>query len=301
MNDVPLNEARYGLLWIWLIGLLAPLALLIGQSIGGFWDDDVQGAWQWFGPNIGPTLLLMIGVVASNAVVTSATPVESRRVNKQFYSITRLLPVVYVVIFFVSILGAHFHGQQRKPIQLLAMANYWLAFLQIALCAIFSNMEPRLFTGFRGLAAFWAGLLHPSKGPLLLGTPGFSGDFRCPSVRKSRKVQSRVSRPGPSGFCSLPSRPQRRLLRHPLPHPRAAARAPDCREIARRMQASQGPAGSRWSPSGAVRSATAAHLIAFVIVMLLAMRSTSFKSASRSFPGSSRAASVAPPLACFAT
>jgi len=71
-------------------------------------------------------------------------------------------------------------------------------FRHLALCAIFSNMEPRLFTGFRGLAAFWAGLLHPSKGPLLLGTPGFSGDFRCPSVRKSRKVQFRSTRPGNS-------------------------------------------------------------------------------------------------------
>ena len=58
-----------------------------------------------------------------------------------------------------------------------------------ALCAISSNLESRVFAGFRGLAAFPAGWPDPLKRPLLLGTPGFPGVFRRLSVRKSRKVQ----------------------------------------------------------------------------------------------------------------
>ena len=64
-----------------------------------------------------------------------------------------------------------------------------LVFYLPALCAISSNLESRVFAGFRGLAAFPAGWPDPLKRPLLLGTPGFPGVFRRLSVRKSRKVQ----------------------------------------------------------------------------------------------------------------
>jgi hypothetical protein len=115
-------------MWIWLIGFLCPFVLLMLQSMGGYYGSDIQGAWAWFVPNLAPTLVLMVGVLSAGAVIPAADPPESRQVDPQFYTLTRVLSGFYLAVVFLTIVGTHF--AQFKPIELLTISNYWLGLLQ---------------------------------------------------------------------------------------------------------------------------------------------------------------------------
>ena len=133
---VSLDSVRWRLALIWfpLSGII--FLLLIGQSIGGVYGNELQRVWGWALPNFLPTLALMVSVFAADAL-RSQTEVTIV-VRRNFYILSTALSVFYLIILLVSILiqpalqllSAKGEGGITVRIELLETSNIWLGPLQ---------------------------------------------------------------------------------------------------------------------------------------------------------------------------
>jgi hypothetical protein len=130
-----LEKARWRLAVIWFPcgGLI--FLILIAQSIGGAYGDQVQRAWGWALPNFLPTLALMVSVFAADALKPSTG--TAIYVRKNFCSLALSLSIFYVLVILISLVGQLFAGQVSDApdlttarLKLLEMSNMWLAPLQ---------------------------------------------------------------------------------------------------------------------------------------------------------------------------
>lgn len=113
--------ALTGLWWVWGLGLFALLAMISYQP--AIFGDDADAAWQWFLPNITPTMML-VGAVA-----------------------------------YVQRAGARVTAKARNPLFLIAVAVsiFYLFALTVAICSVFYSADPLAIMRKSGL---WLGPLQ---------------------------------------------------------------------------------------------------------------------------------------------
>lgn len=84
---------------VWLLGGLGFYALMIYQSSIGRYEPDTEKAWAWALPVIMPTLLLIVAVLASEAVQSKKGNVnDDKKVSVFFFCWTLILSVFYIVV-----------------------------------------------------------------------------------------------------------------------------------------------------------------------------------------------------------
>lgn len=125
---------RLALVWFPVCGLV--FLLLIGQSIGGVYGDQLQRAWGWALPNFLPTLALMVSVFAADALRSNVDP--TILVRRNFYLLSMALSAFYLLTLLVSILAQPALQWLSKTVdsgitvrmELLETSNIWLGPLQ---------------------------------------------------------------------------------------------------------------------------------------------------------------------------
>ena len=137
---LPLETARNTLATAWFAGSGGILLVLIVQSILGKYEDDLQKVWAWFVPTVVPSLSLMLGVIAADALGGTTDP---RNVKVAFFRLARTLSY-----FYLSILGLTILLEPYSPtpgVELFTLSNYWLGPVQglvvAAVGALFTTQE----------------------------------------------------------------------------------------------------------------------------------------------------------------
>lgn len=134
---IRLETARWRLAVIWFPGCGVLFLILVAQSIGGAYGDQLQRAWGWALPNFLPTLALMVSVFAADALRPLDVNETVTYVRKPFCVLAIGLSVFYILMILVS-LGAQLLAGQfidapdlaTARLEFLDMSNIWLAPLQ---------------------------------------------------------------------------------------------------------------------------------------------------------------------------
>ncbi|MGV6851924.1 MAG: hypothetical protein ACWA5R_07075 [bacterium] len=134
IKQIRLEKARWHLATTWFPAGGIIFLLLIAQSLGGAYGDQVQRAWGWALPNFLPTLALMVSVFTSDALKPTTDKVTF--VRKNFYYLALGLSIFYVITILMSLLVQPFLNPGNTSdlitarLELLEMSNIWLAPLQ---------------------------------------------------------------------------------------------------------------------------------------------------------------------------
>ncbi|QXD14192.1 hypothetical protein GQ464_012095 [Rhodocaloribacter litoris] len=116
-------QKRLAVLWFTGGGLIFLLLLL--QTFLGRYGDQAREAWSWFLPTIMPTLSLIAGVIASDALGRSA---RAARVDPFTFRLAYALSVVYLAIVSLTLLLSPF--SPLPQLELMRLSNLWLGPLQ---------------------------------------------------------------------------------------------------------------------------------------------------------------------------
>lgn len=130
-----MHEAKWRLAMIWLTGAGLVAAILIAQSLSGYYEPRSQDAWGWFLPTVMPTLLLIVGVLVADyrggAVQAAASPVAEPRMLR----LAIILSVLYLLLVALSILLQPFLSE-TAPLVLMQRSNLWLGPFQGLVAAV---------------------------------------------------------------------------------------------------------------------------------------------------------------------
>lgn len=127
MNErLPVSECQWRLAIVWFTGAAVAFALVLGQTIGGKYGDQVGKAWSWFLPTVLPTLSLIAGVVAAQARGTAESEVT---VSSLAYRLSLWLSIAYLVLVLAVPLLQPLSGVQN-PLDFLAESAVWLSPVQ---------------------------------------------------------------------------------------------------------------------------------------------------------------------------
>lgn len=132
-NTIPLDQVRWKLATVWFVCAAIIFTLLIIQSIGGVYGEEVQRVWSWALPNFLPTLALMVSVFAADALRPEQDTFYL--VRKNFYNLSLWLSLFYLLALMLSILSppiANYFSSQpvAERIKILEISNLWLGPLQ---------------------------------------------------------------------------------------------------------------------------------------------------------------------------
>jgi hypothetical protein len=119
------SKKRLGILWFTCAGLV--FAIVLAQSLGGRFGEDLRDAWAWLLPNLMPTLSLIVGVF----VADMQRGAQEKHVDSFVFRMAMGLSLVYFATILITLLAiplSGLHGMQ--PIDLLKTSNLWLAPLQ---------------------------------------------------------------------------------------------------------------------------------------------------------------------------
>ena len=142
---IGLEAVRARLAAVWFIGSGIVFLLLVAQSLGGMFGNQLEKAWAWAIPNIAPTLSLMISVFAAYALMASADE-DKYTVRKTFFNLAFGLSAFYILNLVAVIVAAPFtataaSGSGAGPVDVMHTSNFWLGPLQgltaAALAALF--------------------------------------------------------------------------------------------------------------------------------------------------------------------
>jgi hypothetical protein len=122
---VAIRQCQKRLAITWLVGTGILFTLLILQSIFGRYGDKAGEAWAWLLPTILPTLSLIMGVLASDALAKNQT---AKRVDKFVYRIAMSLSLGYLIVVSSTVFLNPFSAW--TPLELMRLSNLWLAPLQ---------------------------------------------------------------------------------------------------------------------------------------------------------------------------
>lgn len=147
---VPLENVRWKLALVWFSTCSFVFILLIVQSLGGAYGDELQRLWGWALPNFLPTLALMLSVFAADAL----RPTDDAQlvVRQNFYRLSMGLSLFYLVILLITLLMqpiANFVAEGDTParIEMLETSNLWLGPIQglvvVALGVLFFLREDK--------------------------------------------------------------------------------------------------------------------------------------------------------------
>ena len=110
------------ILW-WGWGLLLFILLVALSSQSAIFGDQTSAAWQWFLPNITPSM----GLVGAAAYARRKTADIEPAVIKPLFLMAVIVSGVYLVLLTVALLGVFFSAQ---PLAWLGKSNLWLGPLQ---------------------------------------------------------------------------------------------------------------------------------------------------------------------------
>jgi hypothetical protein len=134
-----LEEARNRLAAVWFVGAGLMILLLVVQSILGK-HEQLQEVWSWFVPNVVPSLSLMLGVIAADALASSD---DLRLVKVPFFRLANGVSCFYIGLLALTILLEPWSA--RPGIELFTLSNYWLSPTQglavAAVGAVFATQE----------------------------------------------------------------------------------------------------------------------------------------------------------------
>lgn len=127
---IELEKARWRLAVIWFPGAAFLFIVLVLQSFGGTYGDDLQRAWGWALPNFLPTIALMVSVFAAEAL----RPTGGIFVRRNFCTLSIWLSGFYLAMLLLSILSPplvnYFGTRPVDKIRVLENSNLWLGPLQ---------------------------------------------------------------------------------------------------------------------------------------------------------------------------
>ena len=131
-----LETVRWRLAQVWfsLCGLI--VVILIGQSVGGLYGNELPRVWGWALPNFLPTLAFMISVLATEAL--NPYDADQHFVRRNFYTLAMGLSLFYLGAMLLAILlqtlfqqlHAGTEGDTHERISQLEASNIWLGPLQ---------------------------------------------------------------------------------------------------------------------------------------------------------------------------
>lgn len=119
--------------WIWGSALIVLFVILSNLPLFG---EDVRAAWEWFVPNLFPTMALVGGIqyqqaknktepgaanVPDSPAVASPAPPARRAMPQSWVAV--VLTILYLMLLSGAILGTLW---SEAPLQSLRMANLWL-------------------------------------------------------------------------------------------------------------------------------------------------------------------------------
>jgi hypothetical protein len=107
--------------WVWGLTLFALLAMISYQP--AILGQDADAAWQWFLPNITPTLML-VGAVAYIKRGDRSAGVEARG---PLFVITLVVSIFYLLALTVAILSVFY---STDPLAAMRKSGLWLGPLQ---------------------------------------------------------------------------------------------------------------------------------------------------------------------------
>lgn len=148
---IELEKARWRLALIWFPGAAVLFMVLVLQSLGGAYGDDLQRVWGWALPNFLPTIALMLSVFAAEALKPRGT--ARLFVRRPFCVLSIWLSAFYLAMLLLSILSPpliNYLGDRTTPVekvQVLENSNMWLGPVQglvvVALGVLFFLKEER--------------------------------------------------------------------------------------------------------------------------------------------------------------
>jgi hypothetical protein len=122
------NRCRQRLALVWFIGSGIAFFILIVQTMGGKYAEEVTQVWDWFLPNIVPTLTLMVGTFITQAAGKASRTLS---VNHFLYHLALWLSVVYLLVLLLPILSLPFVcTEPERMIGFLKQSGLWLTPLQ---------------------------------------------------------------------------------------------------------------------------------------------------------------------------
>ena len=107
---------------IWLTGFGIGFFILLIQTFSGMYGANVSRAWEWFLPNVLPSLSLIVGALTMETGNTQ-TPVSNER--KFAFRVCTILSIAYILTVLSVIFLQPFSS--FYPLDLMRQSNLWLA------------------------------------------------------------------------------------------------------------------------------------------------------------------------------
>lgn len=126
--NLPVTKCQKKLASVWFIAAGILFVILIIQTVTGKYRAHSDEAWQWFLPNLIPTLSLMLGVFVLEA---AGKATEAKTVNSFYFRLTFSLSGFYLLALALPLFSLPFFAvSPEKMIEFLELSNLWLGPLQ---------------------------------------------------------------------------------------------------------------------------------------------------------------------------
>ena len=122
MKGLTRYQLTLTILW-WGWGLLLFILLVALSSQSAIFGDQASAAWQWFLPNVTPSM----GLVGAASYAARKTADVEPAVIKPLFLMAVIVSAVYLVLLTVALLGVFFSAH---PLDWLGKSNLWLGPLQ---------------------------------------------------------------------------------------------------------------------------------------------------------------------------
>lgn len=120
---VPVSNCQRILAGVWFGGAGLAFVVLLVQTLRGVYGGQTQRAWGWFLPTVLPTLSLIAGVVASDALASA----KETTVSSLVYNLSLWLSVFYVLLVLTTFVVQPFSS---TPIAVMETSHLWLGPVQ---------------------------------------------------------------------------------------------------------------------------------------------------------------------------
>ena len=123
--EISVTECQKKLSLSWFIGAGIMFVIILFQTFLGHYAGETKAAWNWFFPNVTPTLSLMIGVIVASRFGRTAT---EKTTDRFIFRLAFGLSLIYLFTLLLTILVQPFTGSSSQ--ELFAQSHQWLVPLQ---------------------------------------------------------------------------------------------------------------------------------------------------------------------------
>jgi len=126
------TKGKYIIGGLWGVGFLALFILMTAQTINDAFAPRTQEAWEWFTPNILPTIGLIVGILVAGWA--KAAPIgevdDSVQINPLLVGLTFIFSLTHLAILLIIILIAANKSPVDETFRSLKSANLPLGAIQ---------------------------------------------------------------------------------------------------------------------------------------------------------------------------